>query len=160
MEVRRANVSDIGRIKELYWELDTDAIETQPEHFQRGERTFEYFSNIINDYKSDILLAIIDNNIIGFSLLFEKEVKGLSLLVPCKYSYVQDFVITKVYRNYGFGTKLLEASKQWAKEHGSEYLRLSVIPKNIDGIRFYKRNEMVEQMITMECPIYDNRSNS
>jgi ribosomal protein S18 acetylase RimI-like enzyme len=159
MEVRRATISDICRIKELFWELDTDAIETQPEHFQRGERTFEYLSNIINDYKSDFLIAIIDNNIIGFSLLFEEEVKGLSLLVPCKYTYVQDFIITKVYRNHGYGTKLLEESKQWAKVHDSEYLRLSVIPQNINGIHFYKRNGMAEQMITMECPIYKNEHN-
>lgn len=157
MDVRSATISDIGRINELFWELDTDAIETQPEHFQRGERTFEYLSNIINDYKSDFLLATIDNCIIGFSLLFEKEVKGLSLLVPCKYTYVQDFIITQAYRNYGYGTKLFEASKQWAKELDSQYLRLSVIPKNNDGIRFYKRNGMTEQMITMECPIYNNK---
>ena len=153
MEVRCATISDIDRIKELFWELDTDAIETQPEHFQRGERAFQYFIDIINDYKSDFLLGIIGNDIIGFSLIFEKEVKGLSLLVPCKYAYVQDFIITKAYRNRGLGTKLLEASKQWAKEHDSEYLRLSVIPKNVDGIRFYRRNGMAEQMITMECPI-------
>jgi GNAT superfamily N-acetyltransferase len=160
MEVRCATISDIGRIQELFWELDTDAIETQPEHFQRGERTAEYFCKIINDNKSDFLLAIINNSIIGFSLLFEKEVKGLSLLVPCKYTYIQDLIITKIYRNHGYGTKLLEVSKQWAKDHDSEYLRLTVIPKNIDGIRFYKRNGMAEQMITMECPICNNGHNS
>lgn len=155
MDIRCAIISDIDRIKELFWELDTDAIVTQPEHFQRGERTFEYLSDIINDSKSDFLLAIINNEIIGFSLLFEKVVKGLSLLVPCKYAYVQDFIITKGYRNNGYGTKLLEASKQWAKVHDSEYLRLSVIPKNFDGIRFYKKNGMAEQMITMECPLHN-----
>jgi ribosomal protein S18 acetylase RimI-like enzyme len=154
MDVRCATISDIDRIKELFWELDTDGIERQPEHFQRGERSFEYLSNLINDHKSDFLLAIIDNKIIGFSLLFEKEVKGLSLLVPCKYTYIQDFIITKAYRNHGYGSKLLKISKKWAKDHDSEYLRLSVIPKNTAGIRFYKRNGMDEQMITMECPIH------
>lgn len=154
MEVRCATVSDISRIIELFWELDTDAIETQPEHFQRGERAIEYLSNLINDNKSDFLLAIYDNKIIGFSLLFEKEIKGLSLLVPCKYTYIQDFVIANDFRNHGFGTGLLAASKQWAKAHDSEYLRLSVIPKNLSGIRFYKRNGLLEQMITMECPLY------
>lgn len=153
MEVRCATESDINRIIELFWELDTDAIETQPEHFQRGERTKEYLSNLIMDNKSDFLLAIYDSKIIGFSLLFEKEVKGLSLLVPCKYTYIQDFIIANDFRNHGYGTELFKASKQWAKVHGSEYLRLSVIPKNLNGMRFYKKNGLLEQMITMECPI-------
>lgn len=153
MEIRCAAITDIDRIKELFWELDSDAIKAQPEHFQRGERTVEYLSDLINDVKSDFLLAIMDSNVIGFSLLFEKEVKGMSLLTPCKYTYIQDFIITKIYRNKGYGTKLLEASKQWAEDHDSEYLRLSVIPNNSDAILFYEHNGMAEQMITMECPL-------
>ncbi|GHU19211.1 hypothetical protein FACS1894163_11890 [Spirochaetia bacterium] len=153
MEFKLAEIKDISRINELFYELDSDAIETQPEHFQRGDRTNEYYENIIMDNKSDFILVILDDKIIGFSLLFEKEVKGLSLLVPCKYTYIQDFIITKKQRNKGIGKKLLEISKKWAKEHGTEYLRLSVIPKNTKGIRFYKNNGMNEQMISMECKI-------
>ncbi len=153
MIVREAMITELDRIKELYWELDTQSILEQPEHFQRGERTFEYYNDLITADNSDFLLAVVDGKIIGFSLLHQKEVKGLSLLIPCKYTYIQDFIITDRYRNNGYGTKLIEASKKWAKKHNSEYLRLSVIPKNEAGIRFYRRNGLIEQMITMECPI-------
>jgi ribosomal protein S18 acetylase RimI-like enzyme len=153
MEIRKAVANDIPEIKKLFWELDTDAIKNQPEHFQRSERTENYIMEIIESQKSDFLVAVLNNEITGFSLLNEKEVKGMSLLIPCKYAYLQDFIVQEKYRNRGIGTQLLKASKQWAKEHNMEYLRLSVFPTNDSGIRFYKRHGLLEQMLTMECSL-------
>jgi len=51
MEIRPAIIKDINTIKDLFWELDTGAINSQPEHFQRGERTIEYLSEIIQNEK-------------------------------------------------------------------------------------------------------------
>ena len=153
MEIRKAEISDINRINELFWELDTQSVLEQPKHFQRGERSFEYLCSLIYNENSDFLLAIADHMVIGFSLLLLKEVKGLSLLVPCTYTYIQDFIISKEYRNKGYGSLLLSESKKWALEHKSNYLRLSVIPKNEAGITFYRKNGLIEQMITMECSI-------
>ena len=153
MEIRRAEINDINRINDLFWELDTQSILEQPEHFQRGERSIEYLSSLINNDNSDFLLAIVDHIVIGFSLLMVKEVKGLSLLVPCVYTYIQDFIISKKYRNHGYGSLLIDESKKWALKHNSDYLRLSVIPKNETAIKFYKKNGLYEQMITLECNI-------
>lgn len=153
MLIRKATVADIEGINKLFYELDTDAINMQPEHFQRGVRSVDYLSSLISDDKSDFLLAVIDDKMVGFSLLFEKETSNISLLVPCKYAYIQDFVVSKHYRNKGIGTKLMEESKLWAKNRGMNYLRLSVLPKNKDAQRFYRRHGLGEQMITMECPI-------
>jgi ribosomal protein S18 acetylase RimI-like enzyme len=153
MDIRKAAANDIPEINQLFWELDTDAIKYQPEHFQRSDRTEDYLMEIIKSEKSDFLVAILDNEILGFSLLYEKEVKGLSLLIPCKYAYIQDFIVKEKYRNRGIGTQLFEASKQWAKERNMEYLRLSVFPTNDSGIRFYKRHGLLKQMLTMECSL-------
>lgn len=153
MDIRKAKEKDILQINKLFWELDTDAIKHQPEHFKRGERTEDYLMEIINNQKSDFLVAALGDEIVGFSLLYEKEVKGLSLLIPCKYAYLQDFIVKEEYRNRGIGTRLLETSKLWAKERNLEYLRLSVFPKNDSGVRFYKRHGLLEQMLTMECSL-------
>lgn len=153
MKFRQATTNDFEVIKNLFWELDSSSIEQQPEHFQRGERSKEYLNEIIDNENSDFLLCIIDKKIIGFSLIFIKEVKGLSLLIPCTYAYIQDFIITESFRNNGYGSLLMNVSKEWGKNHGADYLRLSVIPKNKSGIRFYNKNGLSEQMITMECEI-------
>ena len=154
MIIRKVTIEDIDALNKLFYELDTDAINMQPEHFQRGSRSFDYLSGLINDVKSDFLLAVIDEGIIGFSLLFIKETSNINLLIPCKYAYIQDFVVTKKCRNKGVGTELMEASKQWAIEQNMDYLRLSILPENKDARRFYYRHGLQEQMITLECPIH------
>lgn len=153
MNIRKATKDDLEDINMLFFILDKDGLKYQPEHFKMGERTDEYLQEIINNPSSDFLLYVLDNKVIGFSLLYQKETKGLSLLVPCKYAYLQDFVVDEEYRNRGYGTQLFEASKQWAKDNGMDYLRLSVFPSNDSGIRFYKRHGLMEQMLTMECPL-------
>lgn len=153
MIIRKAAIEDIDAINKLFYELDTDAINMQPEHFQRGSRSFDYLSGLINDDKSEFLLAVIDDEIVGFSLLFEKATANISLLVPCKFAYIQDFVVSENYRNNGIGSQLMEESKTWAKKRGLDYLRLSVFPDNKAAQRFYCRHGMCEQMITMECPL-------
>lgn len=155
MKIRKAVHDDFELINALFRELDTCSIQQQPEHFQRGERSEEYLLDLISNVDSDFLLCVVDEKVIGFSLLFLKETKALGLLVPCKYAYIQDFIISEGYRNQGYGSALLDASRRWASEHGAEYLRLSVIPNNEAGIRFYKKNGLLEQMITMECRVRD-----
>ena len=149
MVVREATTDDINGINELFYELDTDAINMQPEHFKRGVRSFEYLSRLINDDKSAFLLAVIAGEIVGFSLIFEKQTPDITLLVPCKYAYIQDFVVKGSFRNKGIGTRLMDESKQWASKRDLDYLRLSVLPDNMDAQRFYKRHGLGEQMITM-----------
>jgi len=153
MIFRKATINDIDKINELFYELDTDAIVAQPKHFQRGSRSFEYLSGLINDENSDFILAVIDDDIIGFSLIFEKATPNINLLVPCKFAYIQDFVVTESYRNKGIGTALMDQSKQWAKDRNLDYLRLSVLYENKNAQRFYKRHGLYEQMITLECSL-------
>lgn len=154
MQFRTAVPADTEFLQKLFWELDSCSIAQQPEHFQRGERANAYLLSLIEDDTSDFIVCIEENEIIGFSLLFLKETKPLSLLVPCKFAYIQDFVITESRRRQGYGTLLMVESRKWAREHGADYLRLSVIPNNEAGIRFYLKNNFAPQMITMESPLH------
>jgi ribosomal protein S18 acetylase RimI-like enzyme len=165
MKTRTATIRDIPAIKRLFWELDTDAIAHQPEHFVRTERPDDYLVGVIENPKADFLLAVVggndgedrkdgeDGEVIGFSLIFEKGTGDISCLKKCRYGYIQDFVVAAEHRNRGYGTALLDASKGWAGERGLEYLRLSVFPTNEGGIRFYSRHGLGLNMITMECKL-------
>lgn len=60
MKIRKATVADIAAIKRLFWELDTDAVRHQPEHFQRVERPDAYLAGVIENPKADDLVATIE----------------------------------------------------------------------------------------------------
>jgi len=148
--IRKAEVKDIEAINALFYELDTDAINMQPQHFKRGTRPAEYLAGLITGENSEFLLAAVGENVIGFSLLFEKKTPDIDLLVPCKFGYIQDFVVSKDYRGMGVGSLLMEMSKKWAKDRGLAYIRLSVLPENKDAQRFYARHGLNMQMFSME----------
>lgn len=153
ISVREATTNDLPKIKELYWVLDTDAIYYQPEHFIRTDRPNEFLLSIINNEKSDFLLAEVHNKVIGFSLVQERETGNLSCLKKEHYAYILDFVIAEEYRSKGYGTYLLQASKQWARNRKLGFLRLSVFPQNHKGIEFYKKQGLKTTMQTMECTL-------
>ena len=47
-------------INELFWELDSQSIQKQPAHFQRGERSLDDLSDLINRENSDFLLGVVE----------------------------------------------------------------------------------------------------
>lgn len=153
MQIRKAGPLDIKAIRALFWDLDSGAIAWQPEHFQQGERDCAYMTGLIEDEMSDFLLAVAGDQVLGFSLLLQKKTADLSLLVPCSFAYIQDFVVREGYRGQGIGSALMDASKAWAKERGLSYLRLSVLPQNEGAQRFYARHGLHVQMISMEYPL-------
>lgn len=152
MELRIANTKDIDIINDLYYELDTHAIELLPHHFQRGVRSCEYLKSVIEDEESDFILAIINNEVVGFSQIIAKEVKDISILIPYKYAYVLDIVVSEKMRNQGIGSKLMEESKRWAKRELS-YLKLSVLYDNVSAQHFYEKHGFNKQAIEMECSL-------
>ena len=146
-----AAASQVPAIRALFRQLDSHAVQSQPQHFRRGDRTEEYLLGLIDGEDSDFLLAELEGETVGFSLLFMKEVKDIPVLVPGKYAYIQDFVVREDCRGRGIGTRLMEASKEWARQRGALYLRLSVLPDNTDAQRFYARHGLAVQMVSMEC---------
>lgn len=153
MQIREAGLEDIKDIKKLYWELDSDAIQYQPSLFTRTERPDDFLTDIIKNDKADIIVMEVDRRIIGFSLVQEKETPQISCLKEKKFVYVLDFVITEAFRSNGLGTLLLEASKEWGKKRGVDFLRLSVFEDNIKGQDFYRKNGLNATMKTMECEL-------
>ena len=151
MTIRPAAGTDLAVIRALFFQLDTHAVLSQPQHFQRGERADSYLMELINGEDSDFLLAEREGEVVGFSLLFAKETKDIPVLVPCKYAYIQDFVVREDCRGQGVGARLMDASKEWAARRGAQYLRLSVLPDNVGAQRFYARHGLAPEMITMEC---------
>ena len=100
---------------------------------------------------SNILVADDDGTVVGFSHVMILEQKNIACLKPQTAVYIQDLDVLECERNKGIGTLLINASKEYGKRRGADFIRTQVFPQNIDGMRFYERNGFCEMMKTIEC---------
>lgn len=151
MQIRIANEKDVEQLRKLYLELETDGVKYQPEHFVVGYRSDEFFQGIFESEKQDILVAEEAGKVLGFSHLMILKQKEVACLKPQIAVYIQDLDVLESERNKGIGTLLMNASKEYGKKHGADFIRTQVFPQNTDGMRFYERNGFCEMMKTIEC---------
>ena len=145
--------ADLEAIKKLSHELDVVEQKNQPEHFTIVPRTSEILLKYIEAPNADYLLAEEDGEIVGFMLVEEQEIGAHSGLIPHKFAYAYELIVSPNVRQGGYGKALLQAAKDWAKAHGMPYFKLSVLPENQQALAFYERNGMTSVLINMECKI-------
>lgn len=153
MQIRVADIKDVEQLRRLYRELETDAVNYQPEHFIIGSRGDAFFNEIFADASQDILVADDNGTVVGFSHVMILKSKNISCLKPQTAVYIQDLAVLEGERNKGIGTLLLKASKGYGMQRGADFIRAQVFPQNIAGIRFYERNGFSEMMKTIESPL-------
>jgi ribosomal protein S18 acetylase RimI-like enzyme len=82
-----------------------------------------------------------DNKIVGFiSLVFYRN-----LLSVNGSALVHELVVKEEYRNQSIGKQLLDFAVEEAERRGMNEIELGVEKKNVEAIRFYKRNGMDEE---------------
>lgn len=152
MEIRVATKNNIEDIRKLYEELFSDMRNLQPTYFQSAKQDKEFLEGIIASEKSDILMAI-DNDevILGFALIQEQETPPFNCLVIHQYTYLMDLIVKRSYRGSGIGTILINEVKKWSKNRNLEYVELNVLPENINAIKLYEKQEFKNAMQTMRC---------
>lgn len=153
MHIRVANMEDIEQLRRLYFELETDGVKYQPEHFVVGYRSDDFFDSIFQNDDQDILVADDDGTVIGFSHVMILKQKNIACLKPQTAVYIQDLDVLECERNKGVGTLLIKASREYGKSRGADFIRTQVFPQNVDGIRFYERNGFCEMMKTIESQL-------
>jgi len=153
IRIRIADTADIPVLKNLYQELEKDGVKYQPEHFVLSERNDGYFIDIFRNDNQDILAAEKDGKVIGFSHVIILNQKNISCLRPQKYVYIQDLDVDESERSQGIGRVLMDASKDYGKKHGADFIRTQVFPKNTAGMRFYRKQGFTEMMKTIECQL-------
>jgi len=153
MIIRVANTNDIEQLRHLYAELENDAVKYQPQHFVVGFRSDDFFQAIFESSNQDILVAEIDETVVGFSHVMILKQKNIACLKPQTAVYIQDMDVLECERSKGIGTLLIDASKEYGKKRGADFIRTEVFPQNIAGMRFYARNGFCEMMKTIECQL-------
>lgn len=130
-EIRIANTGDLPELVGLLNELFTQDIEFEPDYAvqERG------LQKIIGNHEvGEILILKVDNKIIGMvSLLYT-----ISTALGDRVAILEDMIISKEYRNSGFGKELLAEAIRFSKLKGCRRLTLLTDFDNDVAIKFYK----------------------
>lgn len=150
---RKATNNDIPAIAELYREQFREMAKLIPDFIKEGDQNTEFIENTIANEESDILVYENDGVVVGFILLQAKKRPDFSFMLPGKYCYIMDIIVTENHRGKGFGTALMNAAKDWAKERDCIFINLDVLVNNQSAIKFYEKLGFIPKAQEMYCKL-------
>lgn len=153
MMIRKADLNDIPSISKLYREQFREMEKLIPDFIKEGDQSIEFLEKTILNDESDILVYNYDNKVVGFVLLQAKIRPDFDFMLPGKFCYIMDIIITENYRNKGFGTALMNSAKDWAKEQGCSFINLDVLTNNPKAISLYEKLGFMPKAQEMYCKI-------
>ena len=151
--VRIAKLTDIPTISELYREQFKEMSKLIPDFIKEGAQSIEFLEKTISNEDSDILVCENDNKIIGFVLLQAKIRPDFDFMLPGKFCYIMDIIVTEIHRNKGFGTALMNSAKDWAKEQGCSFINLDVLVNNSGAVKLYEKLDFIPKAQEMYCKL-------
>lgn len=137
--IRKATHDDIPAISALYREQFREMAKMIPDFIKEGDQSVEFLEKTISNDESDILVYENDGAVVGFILFQAKERPDFDFMLPGKYCYIMDIIITENQRKKGFGTALMNSAKDWAKEQNCSFINLDVLTKNSNAISLYEK---------------------
>lgn len=151
--IRKATNKDITAISELYREQFREMAKLIPDFIKEGEQSNEFLEKTVLDENSDILVYDNEGEIVGFILLQEKTRPDFDFMLPGKFCYIMDIIVTENHRGKGFGTALMNAAKAWANEHNCSFVNLDVLVNNHSAIKLYKKLGFIPKAQEMYCKL-------
>jgi len=151
--IRKATHDDIPAIAQLYREQFREMAKLIPDFIKEGEQSIEFLEKTISDDDSDILVYENDDTVVGFILLQAKERPDFDFMIPGKYCYIMDIIVTESHRNKGFATALMNSAKDWAKEQSCNLINLDVLVNNHGAIKLYEKLGFIPKAQEMYCKL-------
>lgn len=151
--IRKATAKDILAISELYREQFREMARLIPDFIKEGDQSTEFIEKTISDEDSDILVYEDDGKVVGFILLQAKTRPDFDFMLPGKFCYIMDVIVTENHRGKGFGTELMNSAKEWATERGCVFVNLDALSNNTDAIRLYEKLGFIPKAQEMYCKL-------
>ena len=151
--IRKAIHNDIPAIAELYREQFREMAKLIPDFIKEGDQSIEFLEKTISNDDSDILVYENDGIVVGFILLQAKERPVFDFMLPGKYCYIMDVIVTENSRGKGFGTALMNSAKDWAKEQNCSFINLDVLVNNHGAIKLYEKLGFIPKAQEMYCKL-------
>lgn len=153
MEIKTATLDDIPQIERLYQELFLEMSILQPKYIRPAKQDANFIRYTIIEDDSDILIATVEKEVVGFLLIKETTTPPYSCLVEHKYAFIVDVIVSKSYQSQGIGSALLDEAKKWAAYRHLDYLELNVLTENKGAKSLYEKHGFKDtnQTMRLEC---------
>ena len=133
MLIRPARPDDVDAIVRAYdWLFAPPGsvpLRWDPAH--AGER----LRGMIESADTDVLVADDDGAIAGICTIYD----DIDSVRFGRRAWVEDLAVDPAQRSRGIGKALMDAAKDWAREHGASHLELDSAEPRVDAHRFYER---------------------
>jgi GNAT superfamily N-acetyltransferase len=112
-----------------------------------------WFDDLLAGDTSTILVAQIENTVVGFAIVNVFDTPPFEVLVPRRIVFIDSMVVTATQRGKGIGRALVDATIAWGRAKGAPFLELTVSEFNRSAIAFYERLGLATIHRTMQLDI-------
>ena len=141
--IREYTESDREQLCNCFAELQDYERQFEPNRRPGVELADKYVSGLLkhcNKTNGKILVAIVSNQVVGFSCVFAEEVLDEVLNEPnCKVAYLSDLYVKQELRGSGLGKQLMVETESYARKCGATSIMLNVLADNQSSRQFYAR---------------------
>jgi len=150
IKIREANEYDLSALIEFEQEI-INAERAFDNSLKDEEIHYYDFQDLIKSAKAKILVAEIDNKIVGsgYAVIKEAEI----FLKHSEYGYIGLMYVIPQYRGMGINKKILQTLKDWIKWKQIKEIRLVVYDENITAKNAYKKAGFKAYVLEMRMEI-------
>ncbi|MGJ8679090.1 N-acetyltransferase family protein [Paraglaciecola sp.] len=142
MEIRYLRDSDRIGLCNLSHQINKEHFENEPKYFCNPGKEgadWEFWKASHEKEGGFILVALLNNEIVGFVAAELTAMPNLPFLNPIKRCRIATIVVSREHQRKGIGTALYKDVCKLAKEGGAVDLNLEVFTFNSPAIAFYER---------------------
>ena len=154
MTIRLATFDDINSIRCLnqeFWKYNT---ELQPDYYADASDNGDYPRRGIVDPDSDLIVAEIDNTIVGLIHVRKSQTPSYLSVVNHEFVEVIDLIVSASFRRRRIGTMLMDSAKEWGKSRNLDYIELFVLSNAKGEIAFYNNYGFTTDSLTMRYKLH------
>lgn len=152
--IRKAKMSDIPQLAEIYKQLHTIHCNLRSDYYKMPEDDF-FVTDLEDVLKNEEMIVIVsecNSEITGYAVIFYIDMDG-SVNLPFRKCFIEQFAVNENFRRKGIGTKLINYIKKLAAENNCQSVELGVWCENYNAVEFYSEMGFVPRTYKMEMKI-------
>lgn len=152
-KIRRAIKKDIPGITRLLTQVLNIHHDGRPDLFVSDSQKYsasELEKMIESDEDPIFVASDSDGEVAGYAFCQSKRTENIRSMNDIRTLYIDDLCVDEKRRGKHIGSAILDFVTEYARKSGYYNITLNVWAFNTDAIRFYEKEKMCEQKITME----------